>query len=207
MQTCSKNVGKKPNSKLLVHIYHSRRRTPDQRSRVPPAPPRLKTALTLGQLFLVRDRTCHQYVGNIIAALVATAVLSREGVSYYWALIIPAAANATWGFVIYMFLPPHPEEIGLESPKDTEKVSKTPGGALETWESRFLTLCRGKNCRRRRSACVRLCPRGSIRMFGVQEWRHGRKSCDPDGAGVLVHREGVLQRYSSDRRSNVKLIR
>ncbi|CAB1097621.1 unnamed protein product [Ectocarpus sp. CCAP 1310/34] len=65
--------------------------------------------------------TCHQYVGNIIAALVATAVLSREGVSYYWALIIPAAANAIWGLVIYMFLPPHPEEIGLESPKDTEK--------------------------------------------------------------------------------------
>ncbi|CAN0571023.1 unnamed protein product, partial [Ectocarpus sp. 12 AP-2014] len=57
--------------------------------------------------------TCHQYVGNIIAALVATAVLSREGVSYYWALIIPAAANAIWGLVIYMFLPPHPEEIGL----------------------------------------------------------------------------------------------
>ncbi|CAM9273036.1 unnamed protein product, partial [Ectocarpus sp. 13 AM-2016] len=69
--------------------------------------------------------TCHQYVGNIIAALVATAVLSREGVSYYWALIIPAAANAIWGLVIYIFLPPHPEEIGLESPKDTEKVRRS----------------------------------------------------------------------------------
>lgn len=77
--------------------------------------------------FLVHDRTCHQYVGNIIAALVATAVLSREGVSYYWALIIPAAANATWAIVIYVFLPPHPEEIGLESPKDTEKVRRRPG--------------------------------------------------------------------------------
>ncbi len=69
-------------------------------------------------------------MGNIIAALVATAVLSREGVSYYWALIIPAAANATWGLVIYLFLPPHPEEIGLESPKDTEKV-RCRGLALE----------------------------------------------------------------------------
>lgn len=61
-------------------------------------------------------------MGNIIAALVATAVLSREGVSYYWALLIPAAANAFWAFVIYFFLPPHPEELGLEAPKDTEKV-------------------------------------------------------------------------------------
>jgi sugar phosphate permease len=55
--------------------------------------------------------TCHQYVGNITAALVAGVVLSIQSVPWTVALIIPALANICWGLVCMFFLPERPEDL------------------------------------------------------------------------------------------------
>jgi len=58
---------------------------------------------------------CHQYVGNIVAALLAGLVLSTSTMPWTFALIIPAAANCLWGFVCLTMLPERPERVaGLE---------------------------------------------------------------------------------------------
>lgn len=58
---------------------------------------------------------CHQYVGNIFAALLAFFVLRSHQISWTFALAIPSAANCIWGFVCLFFLPEHPEQVpGLE---------------------------------------------------------------------------------------------
>jgi OPA family glycerol-3-phosphate transporter-like MFS transporter 1/2 len=42
--------------------------------------------------------TCHQYMGDITAA-VCTAIVLGSGLSYWWALLIPAVTNFLWGFL------------------------------------------------------------------------------------------------------------
>lgn len=42
--------------------------------------------------------TCHQYCGDITAALCTAAVLNA-GYAYWWALFIPAVTNFLWGFL------------------------------------------------------------------------------------------------------------
>jgi sugar phosphate permease len=74
----------------------------------------------MGNWFSAKNRglvfgtwTCHQYIGNIIAAVVATAILSTT-LPYWWALVIPAAANLAWGIVIWTSLPARPAEVGID---------------------------------------------------------------------------------------------
>jgi len=42
--------------------------------------------------------TCHQYMGDITAA-VCTAIVLGAGLPYWWALLIPAVTNFLWGFL------------------------------------------------------------------------------------------------------------
>jgi sugar phosphate permease len=58
--------------------------------------------------------TCHQYLGDIFAA-VCTAIILKLGVTYWWALVIPALANVGWGFLCMYGLTPEPEEIGIDT--------------------------------------------------------------------------------------------
>src|SRR5690606_20073644 len=62
--------------------------------------------------FIFGTWTCHQYVGNIVAALVASAILSSP-LPWVWALLIPAIANFIWGCVCYAYLPARPEDVGV----------------------------------------------------------------------------------------------
>lgn len=62
--------------------------------------------------FIFGTWTCHQYVGNIVAALVASAILGSS-LSWVWALLIPAIANLIWGCVCYACLPARPEDVGV----------------------------------------------------------------------------------------------
>ncbi|KAG5183793.1 major facilitator superfamily domain-containing protein [Tribonema minus] len=57
--------------------------------------------------------TCHQYMGNIIAAITATAILA-QGFAYWWVLVISAVANLAWGVFLLMALPSRPAEVGIE---------------------------------------------------------------------------------------------
>jgi len=55
--------------------------------------------------------TCHQYMGDITAA-VCTAIVLGLGFSYWWALLIPAVANILWGFLT-MRLIADPADAGI----------------------------------------------------------------------------------------------
>jgi OPA family glycerol-3-phosphate transporter-like MFS transporter 1/2 len=58
--------------------------------------------------------TCHQYVGDIVAAL-STALIIKLGFAWQWALFIPAIANGIWGVVNFFALPNDPSEVGIET--------------------------------------------------------------------------------------------
>jgi len=58
--------------------------------------------------------TCHQYIGNIISAFVAAAVLSpTSGLEYWWNMVIASTASIIWGVVLFWFTPSRPEEVSL----------------------------------------------------------------------------------------------
>lgn len=55
--------------------------------------------------------TCHQYVGDIVAAL-ASAWIIREGYDYRLCMTIPAVINGIWAFVNFLQVPNNPAEVG-----------------------------------------------------------------------------------------------
>lgn len=55
--------------------------------------------------------TCHQYCGDVTAAL-CTAWVLGQGWTYWWALLIPAVANFLWGFLTLTLIP-DPAEVGI----------------------------------------------------------------------------------------------
>lgn len=55
--------------------------------------------------------TCHQYCGDITAALCTAAVLNA-GYAYWWALFIPAVTNFLWGFLT-ITLVADPVDVGI----------------------------------------------------------------------------------------------
>lgn len=55
--------------------------------------------------------TCHQYIGDIVAAL-AAGYLLHTGYDYRWCLIIPAVLNGIWAFINFTTVPSTPEEYG-----------------------------------------------------------------------------------------------
>ena len=69
--------------------------------------------------------TCHQYIGDIVAAL-ATAAIVKAGFAWQWALLLPGIANGVWGVVNLYYLPNSPAEVGIET--EEEKASKASGG-------------------------------------------------------------------------------
>jgi OPA family glycerol-3-phosphate transporter-like MFS transporter 1/2 len=69
--------------------------------------------------------TCHQYVGNISAALVATAIL-HSSLNWTLALVIPAVANVVWGVWMWTSVPEKPADVGVV--RDDENLpAKTSG--------------------------------------------------------------------------------
>ena len=55
--------------------------------------------------------TCHQYIGDIAAA-VASAIIIRSGYDWRWCIVIPAVINGIWGFINLYRLPNNPAEAG-----------------------------------------------------------------------------------------------
>jgi len=55
--------------------------------------------------------TCHQYCGDVTAAL-CTAFVLNAGYAYWWALLIPAITNFLWGFIT-MRLIADPVDVGI----------------------------------------------------------------------------------------------
>eukprot|EP00934_Nitzschia_sp_Nitz4_P007820 Nitzschia sp. Nitz4//scaffold178_size73299//18947//20708//NITZ4_005697-RA/size73299-snap-gene-0.140-mRNA-1//-1//CDS//3329539116//7810//frame0 len=66
--------------------------------------------------------TCHQYCGDITAALCTAYVLSL-GWAYWWALLIPAATNFGWG-ALTMTLVADPYDMGIITPEVKIRLEK-----------------------------------------------------------------------------------
>jgi len=75
--------------------------------------------------------TCHQYIGDIVAAL-ATALIIKLGCPWQWALLIPGVLNGVWGVVNFFFLPNKPSEVGLETEDDKKAAASgaSTGGTV-----------------------------------------------------------------------------
>ena len=55
--------------------------------------------------------TCHQYMGDIAAA-VCTAIVLHVGLPFWWALLIPAVSNIAWGFLTVQLIA-DPVDMGI----------------------------------------------------------------------------------------------
>jgi len=74
--------------------------------------------------------TCHQYVGDIVAALFAAWILSI-GVDWRWVILVPAILNGIWAFINFYTVPNTPEEAGIV----TEKSLKAAAAAASSGPS------------------------------------------------------------------------
>mmetsp|Transcript_24795 Transcript_24795/g.49422 ORF Transcript_24795/g.49422 Transcript_24795/m.49422 type:complete len:478 (-) Transcript_24795:450-1883(-) len=66
--------------------------------------------------------TCHQYCGDVTAAI-CTAMVLGAGLPYWWALLIPALTNFGWGFLT-MRLIADPADIGIITPEVRIRMEK-----------------------------------------------------------------------------------
>lgn len=79
--------------------------------------------------------TCHQYIGNISAAVVATMIL-RSTYPWEYALLVPCICNALVGIAMIFFLPERPEHVGVETEETRAKAATakasgvSPGAVL-----------------------------------------------------------------------------
>ena len=60
--------------------------------------------------------TCHQYVGDIVAAFFAAWILSTS-LNWRYVIIIPAIVNGLWSFINFFHVPNTPEDVGIETEK------------------------------------------------------------------------------------------
>ncbi|KAJ1423090.1 major facilitator superfamily domain-containing protein [Ochromonadaceae sp. CCMP2298] len=67
--------------------------------------------------------TCHQYVGDIVAALFSAWILSSN-MNWHWCIILPAVLNGLWSIVNFYMVPNTPEEAGLIT-ENTVRAAKT----------------------------------------------------------------------------------
>ena len=86
--------------------------------------------------------TCHQYIGNITAAVVATAILNSS-LPWTYALLVPAVCNFLWGTLLILALPERPEHVGVETEETRAKaIAQKASGAtvVRIFPCRPLTL-------------------------------------------------------------------
>lgn len=55
--------------------------------------------------------TCHQYVGDIAAAIFSAWIL-HSNYDWRWCIVIPAIINGAWGMINLFSVPSRPDEVG-----------------------------------------------------------------------------------------------
>ena len=73
--------------------------------------------------------TCHQYIGDIAAAL-ASGYLLHNGYDYRLCIIIPAVINGFWSFVNFFNVPNTPEEFGVETEGSRKAAAAASSGVV-----------------------------------------------------------------------------
>jgi len=66
--------------------------------------------------------TCHQYVGDIVAAFAGAWILD-SALNWRMAIVVPLVFNGLWGFVNLATVPSRPSEWGLETEEEQEAAA------------------------------------------------------------------------------------
>eukprot|EP01034_Spumella_vulgaris_P021907 gene21907-27984_t len=74
--------------------------------------------------------TCHQYVGDIIAAVASSFILSSD-IDWRWCIVIPAVLNGIWAFVNLYYIPNRPEDIGIITEASQKKAAQDAENAAK----------------------------------------------------------------------------
>lgn len=67
--------------------------------------------------------TCHQYVGDIVAAL-ASALILHLDMDWRMCIAVPAVCNGIWAFVNFAYVPNRPEEAGIITQASLDSASR-----------------------------------------------------------------------------------
>ena len=74
--------------------------------------------------------TCHQYVGDIVAAIFSAWILSTN-VHWLYCILVPAVVNGLWSIVNFFYVPNTPEDVGIETDKSRERKALNGGKTTE----------------------------------------------------------------------------
>lgn len=66
--------------------------------------------------------TCHQYIGDIAAAIASGYILHAK-FDWRWCIVIPALVNGIWAFVNFYSVPNRPSEVGLSKDSDVNRAA------------------------------------------------------------------------------------
>jgi sugar phosphate permease len=66
--------------------------------------------------------TCHQYIGDIAAAIFSAYIL-HNGFDWRWCIIIPAFLNGIWAFINFLQVPNRPSEMGIQTEAEAAKAA------------------------------------------------------------------------------------
>lgn len=75
--------------------------------------------------------TCHQYIGDIVAALMGAWILEASGLDWRYAIIIPMVLNGIWSIVNFLYVPNTPKDVGLETDETREQDAKALASGLD----------------------------------------------------------------------------
>lgn len=94
----------------------------------------------MGSWFPKKDRgfifglwTCHQYVGDIVAAFAGAIILSSP-LNWRYAIIIPLVVNGIWGVVNFLVVPNRPADVGIETEESRARVAKAEASGQDPAE-------------------------------------------------------------------------
>jgi sugar phosphate permease len=79
--------------------------------------------------------TCHQYVGDIVAALASAYILSLENVDWRMCIWVPAVLNGIWSYINFFHLPSTPADaqiitVAAKEAEDKARALKASGGEV-----------------------------------------------------------------------------
>eukprot|EP01035_Chromulina_nebulosa_P017236 gene17236-22762_t len=67
--------------------------------------------------------TCHQYIGDIVAAI-ASGFILHAGYDWRLCIVIPAVVNGAWAFVNFLEVPNKPSDVGLSKAEEENGSSR-----------------------------------------------------------------------------------
>ena len=73
--------------------------------------------------------TCHQYVGDIVAALASAYILSLDNVDWRMCIWVPAILNGIWSYINFFHLPSTPADAGIITVAQKEAEAKAKNSA------------------------------------------------------------------------------